>query len=191
MLPKIVTFTGASGTGKSTIVKELLKDPDNFRLITSTTTRPPRDSDLLGEYEYWTPQQMAEDASVFIWRAEYAGHSYGTRYRLINDALETPPTSVMILVPEVLPILLAYLPHKVLPLYVRAPPEDLLRVRLLRRGDDPESIERRLQTISDWERQATEGKIPYRMITNNGTIDEAVKQVKWELERYDSANTKL
>lgn len=186
MPPKIVTFTGASGTGKSTLVKELLKEPAAFRLVTSTTTRPPRDSDLSGEYEYWTPQQMEADASLFIWRTEYAGNFYGTRYRVLEDALKLPQTSLMILVPEVLPTLLAYLPHKVLPLYVRAPPEDLLRVRLLRRGDEPESIERRLQTISDWERQATEGKIPYRMITNNGTIDEAVKQVKQELGRYDS-----
>lgn len=186
MPPKIVTFTGVSGSGKSTIVKELLKDFERFRLVTSTTTRSPRDSDLPGEYEYWTPQQMEKGASLFIWKTEYAGNCYGTRYRMLNDACELPQTSLMILVPEVLPVLLAYLPQQVLPFYVRAPDTDLLRLRLLRRGDDPESIERRLQTISDWERQATEGKIPYRMITNNGTIDEAVKQVKRELGRYDS-----
>ncbi len=187
MPPKIVTFTGASGTGKSTIVKELLKDSRAFRLVTSTTTRPSRGSDLPGEYEHWTPQQMAEDASLFIWKTEYAGNCYGTRYRVLNDACELPQTSLMILVPEVMPVLFHYYGKHVLPFYVRAPDEDLLRLRLLRRGDDPESIERRLQTISDWERQATEGKIPYRMITNNGTIDETVQQVKLELGRYVSS----
>lgn len=178
MPPKIVTFTGASGTGKSTLVKELLKDSHAFRLVTSTTTRPPRSSDLPGEYEYWTPQQMEKDASLFIWKTEYAGNFYGTRYRVLNDACELPQTSLMILVPKVLPDLLAYLHQQVLPFYVRAPDEDILRLRLLRRGDDPESIERRLQTILDWEREATSGRIPYRMITNNGTIDEGVQQVK-------------
>ena len=189
MPPKIVTFTGVSGSGKSTIVKELLQESDHFRLITSTTTRPPRSSDLPGEYEYWTPEQMEEDASLFIWKTEYVGHQYGTRYRVLNDAFVSPPTSLMILVPEVLPVLLHHYGSYVLPLYVRAPPEDLLRVRLLRRGDNPESIEQRLQTIPNWERQATEWKIPYRMITNNGTIDEVVKQVKRELERYVSSTS--
>lgn len=186
MPPKIVTFTGVSGSGKSTIVNELLKDHQNFRLVTSTTTRPPRDSDLPGEYGYWTPQQMEKGASLFIWKTEYAGNSYGTRYRVLNDACELPQTSLMILVPGVLPVLLAYLPKQVLPFYVRAPDEDLLRLRLLRRGDDPESIERRLQTIPAWEAQASEGKIPYRMITNDGDINEAVQQVRKELERYSS-----
>lgn len=44
---KIITFTGASGSGKSSIVRELLSQSD-YKLVVSVTTRNPRESDLLG-----------------------------------------------------------------------------------------------------------------------------------------------
>ena len=47
MSSKIVTLTGPSGVGKTTIMKELVKS--DFRFLESTTTRSKRDSDLLGE----------------------------------------------------------------------------------------------------------------------------------------------
>ncbi len=54
---KLISFTGVSGSGKSTIVRKLLEDPA-FHIVTSTTTRPPRESDIHGEYEYVSPAEF-------------------------------------------------------------------------------------------------------------------------------------
>ncbi len=187
----ILTFTGASGSGKSSIAKSL-----DFPLVLSTTTRAPRPSDLPGEYEYLDSNcfeskyfesnsfssksfDSVEARNDFLWIKEYGGNYYGTRYDSINLALSRPENFIMILVPEVLPLLLDYAgKEKVLPFYIRSPDEAVLRSRLEKRGELEDSIERRLKGSRDWDLQAEGSGIPYIFITNNGTIEEAVEQVR-------------
>ncbi len=116
---------------------------------------------------------------------EYAGQKYGTRYRVVNDALERVEGnySILILVPDVVPILRRYTnPSQnnscYLPIFVKTPSEEILRERLRVRGDSEESIDRRLKDLYAWERTALASEIPYKVITNEGTIEEAVEQVK-------------
>ena len=173
---KILTFTGASGSGKSSIAKSL-----GFPLVLSTTTRAPRPSDLLGEYEYLNIKNFdfTEANNDFLWIKEYGGNYYSTRYDSINLALSHPENFIMILVPEVLPLLLDYAgKRKVLPFYLRSPDEAVLRSRLEKRGEREDSIERRLKESKDWDVQADESGIPYFYITNNGALEEAVGHVK-------------
>ena len=174
---KIATFTGVSGTGKTTIVKKLLEG--DFRLIPSTTTRNPRESDLPSEYRYLSFEEFDRlgEEGEFLWTTEYAGQFYGTPYRVVQEAFKHDETSAMILVPEVVPLLRGYT-DRVLSIYVRSPPEEVLRERLGARGDTVENIERRLADVRVWETQAEESDIPYQFITNDGTIDETVEQVR-------------
>ena len=72
--------------------------------------------------------------------------------------------------------------EKVLPFYIRSPDEAVLRSRLEKRGEREDSIERRLKESKDWDVQADESGIPYFYITNNGTLEEAVGQVKKYLQ---------
>jgi len=182
---KILTFTGASGSGKSSIAKSL-----GFPLVLSTTTRAPRPSDLPGEYEYLDRKYFdsnsfnpVEARNDFLWIKEYGGNYYSTRYDSINRALNSPENYIMILVPEVLPPLLDYAgKEKVLPFYIRSPDEAVLRSRLEKRGEREDSIERRLKESKDWDMQAGESGIPYFYITNNDALEEAVGQVKKYLQ---------
>ena len=180
LMGKILTFTGASGSGKSSIAKSL-----GFPLVLSTTTRAPRPSDLLGEYEYLDIKNFdfTEANNDFLWIKEYGGNYYSTRYDSINRALNSPENFIMILVPEVLPLLLDYAgKEKVLPFYIRSPDEAVLRSRLEKRGEREDSIERRLKESRDWDVQADESGIPYFYITNNDALEEAVGQVKKYLQ---------
>lgn len=173
---QIITFTGVSGAGKSTIAESV-----GFPFVPSTTTREPRTSDLPEEYEYLERADFDHEKAwdAFLWVNEYDGNCYGTKSEMVDNALAGPGTYTMILVPRVLPLLLDYAgTDKVLSLYILSPPEEMLRSRMERRGNTPDSIERRLNETRAWDEQAGKSTIPYTFITNNGTIEEAVAQVK-------------
>ena len=77
----LIVYTGASGVGKGTIMKELLRKNPNLRLSVSATTRAPREGEVDGrEYYFVTHDQfdkmIAEDG--FLEHAEYVGNKYGT-----------------------------------------------------------------------------------------------------------------
>lgn len=44
----LILFTGSSGVGKGTIIKELLGRDKNIRLSVSNTTREPREGEIDG-----------------------------------------------------------------------------------------------------------------------------------------------
>ena len=174
---KIISFTGASGSGKSTIAQAL-----GFPFVRSSTTRPPRPSDNPGEYEYMEQEDFHHEEEAwnsFIWVTTYGKNYYGTKYEPVDRALASKENSVILLVPEVLHMLLSYVGReKVLPFYIRTPEEAILRSRLEKRGEAAENIEWRLKESKDGDARAEKSNISYIFITNNGTIEEAVAQVR-------------
>ncbi len=178
MLPKIISFTGVSGTGKSTIVEELLKD-NTFQLLTSTTTRPKREHELKGEYEHVSIEEFKQlkEESAFLWTAHYAGNYYGTKKEFIDNALASDKISLIILVPETVPVLLNYAKESVLPIFIRTPSKEMLLQRMQHRHEGQEVINKRMQDVGVWETQARDSNIPYAYIKNEGTIKQAVDNV--------------
>lgn len=183
---KILTFTGASGAGKTTIVKELLKGPEQFYLVTSTTTRSPRPSDLPGEYNYISNEEfeLKRKNGSFLWEFPFPGKiRHGTLYESINEVFVSQIPFIMILVPATVPKLIDYVgKNAVLSFYIRSAPEEILRSRMQQRGDSPDGIENRLQECRNWDEQAEKSGIPYIFITNNGTVEETVEKVKGYLK---------
>ena len=79
---KVVIFSAPSGSGKTTIVKQLLARYDQFEFSISATSRAPRGEEQHGKDYYFLSQEefaakVAEDAFV-EWEEVYAGTSYGT-----------------------------------------------------------------------------------------------------------------
>lgn len=181
---QILTFTGASGAGKTTMVKELLKSPQ-FSLVPSITTRNSRLSDLLGEYEYITDTEFdwLKCWDAFVWDVSFGGNKYGTKYESINEALRSSLYSVMILVPHAVKELRNYVGvEAVTSFYIHSPEDAVLHSRLEQRGEMSDSIDRRLKESKGWDELAERSGIPYIFITNNGTIEEAVEKVKGYLK---------
>jgi len=178
---KFLTFTGASGVGKTTLVKELLKDPQ-FSLVTSITTRNSRPSDLPGEYEYVTDAKFdwLKCWNAFVWNFPYCENQYGTTYESVNEAVKSPLYSVMILVPHAVSELRRYLKNEeaLSSFYIRTPEDAVLRSRLEQRGEMRSTIEQRLEQSKGGDELAEKSGIPYTFITNNGTIEEVVTRVK-------------
>ncbi len=87
---KLVVYTGYSGVGKGTIMKELLKRGD-IRLSVSCTTRAPREGEIDGVNYYFVSkekfeQMIAEDS--FLEYAQYCDNYYGTPEEPINRMLD-------------------------------------------------------------------------------------------------------
>lgn len=79
---KVIIFSAPSGSGKTTIVKELLKQFPQFEFSISATCRAPRGAERHGEdYYFLTPDEFmrAVDAGKFVeWEEVYTGCRYGT-----------------------------------------------------------------------------------------------------------------
>ncbi|KAI5184319.1 guanylate kinase [Nematocida homosporus] len=79
---KILVIAGASGSGKSTIVRYLLKRyASSFALSVSYTTRTPRENEEPGrEYHFLTKDEFRAkiEENELLEYAEYAGNYYGT-----------------------------------------------------------------------------------------------------------------
>ena len=79
---KIIIFSAPSGSGKTTIVKELLKSFPQFEFSISATSRQPRGQEQHGVDYYFLSQeefaQKEKEEAIVEWEEVYAGTCYGT-----------------------------------------------------------------------------------------------------------------
>jgi guanylate kinase len=85
-----IILSGPSGSGKGTIVKELLKD-DQFVLSISVTTRKPREGEVDGvQYFFKTKEEfeaMIKD-NAFLEYANFCDNYYGTPLAFIDETVK-------------------------------------------------------------------------------------------------------
>ena len=177
---KILTFSGSSGVGKTTVVNELLKLKPAPQLVTSLTTRRHRQTDLLHEYRYVSEKEFEKlkKQGEFLWVVSVHNNSYGTLRSSVNSALAREGISLMILTPDVIPILLGCAPKGVVvPMFITPPSEQILRERLKKRGEENEVIDRRISDCAAWHKSAKVSGIPYEFIDNEGTVDETIAKI--------------
>lgn len=81
-MEKVIIFSAPSGSGKTTIVHELLKRYPQFEFSISATSRAPRGAEKDGvDYYFLTEEEFLRriEADAFVeWEAVYAGTHYGT-----------------------------------------------------------------------------------------------------------------
>lgn len=186
--PAILTITGASGVGKTTIVGKFLEARPSARLITSFTTRSQRESDLPGEYEYNVPREKFErNRDEFLWIVSAHGNTYGTSKESIAVALRSSRSlRLMLLVPDGVQLLRKHLSQfkdyerLIKSFYVLSPGQQELRNRLNCRGENENVIPHRLEDCRAWDETAVQSDIPYVFLSNNEPnvgIEMAVQQM--------------
>ncbi len=144
---RLILFSAPSGTGKNTIIKEILARRKNLAYSVSTTTRKNRPGEENGVH-YWfiTMDQFRKEIqeNAFWEYAEVLGNFYGTSRREIDRILAQGKTPVMdidvqgarILIKKNIPMLTIFL---------KPPSLEILRQRLTARGtESEEEIERRI-----------------------------------------------
>src|SRR5512133_1400508 len=139
----ILTISGASGTGKTTIARALLEHLPNAKFLHSYTTRSPRQTDIPGEFTYLDRQtfESMRQTDEFIWAADFGETSMGTRVSDLDKALkDRHKLWITVLIPDVLPRLFAYAKqinkeNAIQSIFIKSECEDDLRDRMLKRGD--------------------------------------------------------
>ena len=177
---RIISITGPSAAGKTTIVQRLLAECADLSIIPSYMTRSRRENDIFEECRYVSQEEFVrlEEQQTFLWTADVHGNHYGTSRISIDNALVSQNRSLIIAVPYVIPILMKYANDSVLPIYIQAPSPGELARRLRARGESKTQIERRIVDCLQWDEDVRESNIPYQYVTNDTTIEEAVAHVK-------------
>lgn len=149
MAGKAVLFSAPSGSGKTTIVRQLLKDLPQLGFSVSATTRTMREGEVNGkDYFFLTPEQFREHiaAGDFVeWEEVYHGLYYGTLKSEVERLWQEGKDVVFDVDVKGGLSLKNYFGDKALAVFVDVPSAEVLRQRLVARGtESPESLARRL-----------------------------------------------
>lgn len=147
---KLVIFSAPSGSGKTTIVRHLLKTyPDKLEFSISATSRPKRGIEENGkDYHYLSVEEFKEkiDNKEFLeWEEVYAGVHYGTLRSAVEEIWAKGKHVIFDIDVEGGLNLKNQFGDQALAVFVMPPSIKILEERLHTRStDSPESIARRV-----------------------------------------------
>ena len=134
----LIVVSGFSGSGKGTIMRELLKKYDNYALSVSATTRAPRPGEEEGrEYFFKSTEEfekmIAKDELIEY--ARYVDNYYGTPRVYVEEQLEAGKDVVLEIEIQGALKVKEKFPDTLL-LFVTPPSAQELRSRLVGRGTE-------------------------------------------------------
>ena len=143
---KIVAIIGKAGSGKDSLLKNLIKDNKGWNEIISCTTRPPRDNEKDGDqYYFLSNEEFAKKIlnNEMLEAAVFNDWCYGTAY----DALNINKINIGVFNPTGIETMLALKDIDLQVFYLRCSAKERL-IRQLNREEDPniEEIFRRYKT---------------------------------------------
>lgn len=179
---RLVVLSGASGAGKSTIVRRLIEKLDGrVKASISATTRPPRPGEIPGvSYRFVTPEEFEDLRGDLLESAEVHGAWYGTPAEPARQALAQGICVILTIDVQGGLQVRRKVPNALL-VFVRAPSPDVLEARLRDRGtDDEAAIRRRLANA----RRETETARDYDVQLVNDDLEACVDELVETLTRH-------
>lgn len=172
----LVVVSGFSGTGKGTIMKELLERYDNYALSISATTRIPREGEVHGrEYFFVKEERFLEmiEKDELIEYAQYVNHYYGTPSQYVLSQMEKGKDVILEIEIQGALKVKSRFPEAIL-VFVMPPNVEELKRRLIGRGTESmEIINARLRRAAE----EAEGMEAYDYILVNDTLDACVEEM--------------
>ncbi|MFR8103759.1 MAG: AAA family ATPase [Clostridia bacterium] len=170
----MIILIGESGSGKTTILNELEKR--GFEKAINHTTRKPRDGEeTLKEYEFVTKEEFEEmwKKGKLVQRAEFNGEYYGISTESLKDnvACILIVDSIQDIKDRILELGLNGI--NIQSFYIHVPVDERTK-RMLKRGDNIESIQRKIQIDKEKFKEAREVA---DFVIENNEIEETVEKI--------------
>ena len=187
---KLYVFTGPSGTGKGTILSQVLKQDKRLFLSVSATTRAPREGETHGKHYYFLDKQTFEDKinkGEFLEHAQYVGNYYGTLEEPVNEQLKSGNDVVLEIEVQGAMQIHEKRPDAVM-IFVAPPSIEELERRLIGRGtENAEKIAARMKNAEEELKQSD--KFDYIIV--NDDLDCAIADLLAILRAERCRNSKL
>ena len=176
MAGRILVVAGPSGSGKSSIVRELI-DRLDIEFSVSATTRLPRPGEVHGvHYDFVSRRDfeaMIENDELLEW-AVYNNRFYGTPARPIDEIVEAGKDVMLEIDIQGARQVREHRPDAVM-FFIAPPSLEELEMRLRRRGDtSEEDIEDRLEIA---ESEMAEAPVLFDHVVVNENLDQAVADI--------------
>lgn len=172
---KLFVISGASGVGKSTVLKAVMAQRADLKFSVSATTRDPRPGEAEGVNYYYVTREQFEDmirAGEFLEHDEHNDTLYGTPKGQLNDKLETGSV-ILDIDPNGAFAVQSKRPDATL-IFIMPPSREELERRLRSRGDTgEEQILLRLGR-AQWEMDQS-GKYDY--VVTNDQVDTCAEKI--------------
>ena len=172
---KLFVISGASGVGKSTVLKQVMDAREDLRFSVSATTRAPRPGEVDGESYYFVSKSQFEEMIAQNAFLEYDAHMdnyYGTPEAQLDEKLETGSV-ILDIEPNGAFAVRAKRPDAVL-IFIAPPSLQALEQRLRGRGDTGEDQIRLRLDRAQWEME--QGK-KYDHTVINDRVETCAKEI--------------
>ena len=186
MIGKLIIFSAPSGSGKTTIVKQLLKEEKyNLCFSISATSRQPRHTEVDGrDYYFLKPEDFRSkvDGDAFLeWEEVYTDKYYGTLKseveRLLNNG-----KNVIFDVDVVGGLnIKKYYGDKALAVFVQPPSVEELQKRLTGRATDDEATIKSRIDKAEYELTFAD---KFDVIIVNDVLEKAIEETRSTLDEF-------
>lgn len=172
---KLFIISGASGVGKGTVLKAVMKKRNDLRFSVSATTRPPRPDEEEGVHYYFISEERFEEmiaGDEFLEYDRHAKASYGTPAAQVMEKLETGHV-ILDIEPKGAEIVHSKRPDATL-IFIMPPSMEELERRLRGRGDTSEEQIAIRMKRAEWEMAQ---RVWYDYVVVNDDLDACVNEI--------------
>ena len=172
----LIVVSGFAGSGKGTLMKEILSQYDNYALSISATTRKPRGQEVDGkEYFFKTVEEFEKMIAQedLIEYANYVGNYYGTPRAYVEEQLASGKDVILEIEIQGALKVKEKFPDTLL-LFVTPPSAEILKARLVGRGTEiMDVVEMRMRRAAE----EAAGLASYDYILINDDLQTCVEQM--------------
>lgn len=172
-------FSGPSGGGKSSIIKEIMKKIPNLVLSISVTTREKREGEIDGKDYYFISEEkfremVAQDALYEYVDSDF-GPKYGTPKRAVDELLCEGKDVILDLDYPGVQQLRALAGNRVKAISLLPPSLKILHKRLVERGTDTSDVINRRMSMAE---KRVRESVFYDYVIVNNDLNKAVEEAE-------------